>query len=249
MVAECKKLGMKPVCDHPSYCRTNKAGLYIGQHSHIAYRPYRNINSWFPSGWSQISSNWDNLCAYTANANGNYAYCNIPINTHAWRHPGQYSPGFICGATTTDTVVKVPRSFNPGFVCAKFSTSGGAKGDGSIGMVGGRRVAKGELSYLNSGSAAGSGARVASFSYFMQGPDVGSLSFEASVGGKWLTVWSKKGAQQKSVTDAWRSSGSVKLPAGTAQVSTRILGRRTAPFPHFLIHYRVPHGFIPRSQY
>ena len=30
-------------------------------------------------------------------------------------------------------------------------------------------------------------------------------------------------------------------------VSTRILGRRTAPFPPFLIPYRVPHGFTPRS--
>ena len=30
-------------------------------------------------------------------------------------------------------------------------------------------------------------------------------------------------------------------------VSTRILGRRTAPFPPFLISYRVPHGFTPRS--
>ena len=29
-------------------------------------------------------------------------------------------------------------------------------------------------------------------------------------------------------------------------VSTRILGRRTAPFPLFLIPYRVPHGFTPR---
>ena len=27
------------------------------------------------------------------------------------------------------------------------------------------------------------------------------------------------------------------------QVSTRILGRRTAPFPPFLIYNRVPHGF------
>ena len=31
------------------------------------------------------------------------------------------------------------------------------------------------------------------------------------------------------------------------QVSTRILGGRTAPFAPFLIPYRVPHGFTPRS--
>ena len=32
-----------------------------------------------------------------------------------------------------------------------------------------------------------------------------------------------------------------------AQVSTRILGRRTAPFPTFLISNRAPHGVTPRS--
>ena len=31
------------------------------------------------------------------------------------------------------------------------------------------------------------------------------------------------------------------------KVSTRILGRRTAPFQLFLIPYRAPHGFTPRS--
>ena len=31
------------------------------------------------------------------------------------------------------------------------------------------------------------------------------------------------------------------------EVSTRILGRRTAPFPPFLILNRSPHGFKPRS--
>ena len=31
-----------------------------------------------------------------------------------------------------------------------------------------------------------------------------------------------------------------------ARFSTRILGRRTAPFPPFLFPNRVPHGFIPK---
>merc|ERR1711964_773218 len=63
----------------------------------IAYRPHRRNNNYMPEGFSAIASKWDNLCSYTANANGNYALCNIPINTHAWRHPGQYNPGFMCG--------------------------------------------------------------------------------------------------------------------------------------------------------
>ena len=37
----------------------------------------------------------------------------------------------------------------------------------------------------------------------------------------------------------------VRVPRRRA--STRILGRRTAPFPPFLIPSRVPHGFAPRS--
>ena len=30
-------------------------------------------------------------------------------------------------------------------------------------------------------------------------------------------------------------------------ISAGILGRRTAPFPTFLVPHRVPHGFTPRS--
>ena len=97
MLSGCAKLGMKPVCDHPGYCKNDKAALYIGQQSHIAYKPYRKINSYFPSGWSKISDNWDGLCSYTGNANHGNALCNIPTNTHAWRSPAQYNPGFICG--------------------------------------------------------------------------------------------------------------------------------------------------------
>ena len=39
----------------------------------------------------------------------------------------------------------------------------------------------------------------------------------------------------------------MQAEAAALQVSTRILGRRTAPFPPFLIPCRVPHGFTPRS--
>ena len=43
--------------------------------------------------------------------------------------------------------------------------------------------------------------------------------------------------------------GAAAALAAAVQVgcSTRILGRRTAPFPPFLIPKRVPHGFTPRS--
>ena len=102
MVSECAKYTMKPVCDHPSYCRNDGNALYLGQAHHIAYWPHRNIMSWFPSGWNQIYMKFHNLCVYTNNANGNYALCNIPTNTHAWRTPSQYNPGFICGRSGTN---------------------------------------------------------------------------------------------------------------------------------------------------
>merc|ERR1711990_1340618 len=98
MVDSCKQYGMKPVCDHPSYCRNDKSrSLYIGQSGHLAYAPHRNNNNYAPKGFAAIASKWSNLCSYTNNANRNYALCNIPANTHAWRHPGQYNPGFVCG--------------------------------------------------------------------------------------------------------------------------------------------------------
>ena len=98
MITECKKAGMKPVCDHPSYCKNNANSLYLGQAHHMAYRPHRTINSWFPSGWSSISSNWNGLCTYTGAHGGNdKTLCNVPTNTHEWRTSAQYNPGFVCG--------------------------------------------------------------------------------------------------------------------------------------------------------
>jgi hypothetical protein len=98
MIKECAKLKMKPVCDYPSYCKTDKNALYIGQSGHLAYLPHRNTASYLPAGFAEISDNWNGLCSYTAATNGAYALCNIPVHTHAWRTPAQYNPGFMCGA-------------------------------------------------------------------------------------------------------------------------------------------------------
>eukprot|EP01048_Picozoa_sp_COSAG05_P006561 COSAG05_NODE_433_length_9859_cov_4.471004_4_plen_622_part_00 len=103
MIAECKRYGMKPICDHPSYCRTDKAALYLGQKGHLGYPPHRNQDRYKPQGWDQIQKNsysatsWDGLCYYTGHARGNYALCNVPLSTHAWKTPAQYNPGFMCG--------------------------------------------------------------------------------------------------------------------------------------------------------
>merc|ERR1711957_970142 len=39
MINECKKIGMNPLCDHPSYCKTDPKVVYIGQDNHIAHTP------------------------------------------------------------------------------------------------------------------------------------------------------------------------------------------------------------------
>eukprot|EP01048_Picozoa_sp_COSAG05_P015644 COSAG05_NODE_1907_length_3849_cov_4.846133_2_plen_742_part_01 len=107
MKAKCADMNMKPVCDHPYYCRNDNGALYIGQQSHVAYGYYRNHNYYlsrfFPGGFVQVRDLWNGLCSYTGRARGNYAFCNIPSNSHQWRHPGQINPGFVCG-TVIDKV-------------------------------------------------------------------------------------------------------------------------------------------------
>merc|ERR1719445_2606896 len=77
MIAECKKIGMKPICDHPSYCKNDANSIYIGQNHHIAYPPHRNNDSYFPAGWKDVRTQKlsGDFCTYTARANGNHALC------------------------------------------------------------------------------------------------------------------------------------------------------------------------------
>merc|ERR1712196_54633 len=95
MINDCKKIGMKPVCDRPSYCKTDKNAVYIGQTHHLAHGGHRGTSSYFPSGWSKIASEWDGLCAYTANHGSPKALCNHAAGSHAWQTPAQ-SPKFMC---------------------------------------------------------------------------------------------------------------------------------------------------------
>merc|ERR1719163_235234 len=132
MIETCTALGgMKPVCDHRAYCGTDSKSLFLGQTHHLAYAPHRKNNGYSPPGLKEIQHNWDNLCSYTANANGNYALCNIPINTHAWRHPGQVNPGFICGTVygkkVTCSATQVANS--------NFAKKGSIKGEGGSKVV------------------------------------------------------------------------------------------------------------------
>ena len=53
MRKECKKLGMKPVCEHPSYCRNDKQGIYLNQYTHLSYGThyYQDNPTWAPVGF------------------------------------------------------------------------------------------------------------------------------------------------------------------------------------------------------
>ena len=115
MKQACSRLDMKPVCDHRNYCKNDAGALYIGQQHHLAYHPHRYNNNYMPGGFASIRSNWDGVCSYTANANGNYALCNIPTNTHAWKTAAQGPRVFVCG------------SVNKRDVTATFTSSLGAR--------------------------------------------------------------------------------------------------------------------------
>ena len=80
----------------------------------------------------------------------------------------------------------------------------------------------GDVSYLNSPKFASVGSMV--FDYHMHGATMRTLSVQALVGSSWRTVWSKTGQQQRTQSEAWRSSGTVRLPSGTTQV--RFMGMK-----------------------
>jgi hypothetical protein len=106
MIAKCKSFGMRPVCDHPAYCRNDKQSLYLGQSSHISYPGHRNHGGFGPTGFDKVRDNWKGLCVYTKAANGIYALCNVPINSISWKSPKQYNPGFMCGRTSTQAALQ-----------------------------------------------------------------------------------------------------------------------------------------------
>jgi hypothetical protein len=93
---------MKPVCDHPGYCKKDKQSLYIGQRGFMSYPPHRHYSSYVPSGFRSISYHWDGLCNYgVASASARYsqsALCNMPYkHSHNTYKPSDADPGFVCG--------------------------------------------------------------------------------------------------------------------------------------------------------
>jgi hypothetical protein len=95
-IQECAKKGMKPLCDHPSYCRTDPRATYIGQTNHIAYKPHRVQDSYFPSGWSNLKGKFsDDFCTFTGNHGGQGKTLCTSGSSHAWQTPAQ-NPEIYC---------------------------------------------------------------------------------------------------------------------------------------------------------
>ena len=58
MVRECKKFGMKPVCDDPSLCANDANALYIGHNGSLARQQSG------PLGFIEVAHLWSARCSY-----------------------------------------------------------------------------------------------------------------------------------------------------------------------------------------
>lgn len=101
MEEECAKIGMKPLCDHPSYCKNNDKSIYIGQTEHVAHKPHRDDNNRYPSGWSAVKARFpQSFCTYTVNHGGHEKALCTTGGGHAWHTPSQ-NPNIMCASLTS----------------------------------------------------------------------------------------------------------------------------------------------------
>merc|ERR1711957_1163212 len=93
---ECAKKGMKPLCGNPGYCKNDPRATYIGQTNHIAYKPHRDQDSYFPSGWSDLKGKFsDDFCTFTGPHGGVGKTLCTSGSPHAWQTPAQ-NPEAYC---------------------------------------------------------------------------------------------------------------------------------------------------------
>ena len=78
MVRECKKFGMKPVCDDPSLCANDANALYIGHNGSLARQQSG------PLGFIEVAHLWSARCSY-GGTGPSFAY-SLPVHPfHARR--------------------------------------------------------------------------------------------------------------------------------------------------------------------
>jgi hypothetical protein len=119
MRESCATVGMKPVCDHPSYCKNDSGSLYIGQSTYLAYRPYRITPSFHADGFTPIRHMWQGLCSYTGNASGGgvNALCNYTPSSHMWQNLYQVAEGSTF--PYTHTYCPTADYCSGGFICGR----------------------------------------------------------------------------------------------------------------------------------
>ena len=101
MKDECAKIDMKPLCDHPTYCKNNADTIYIGQSHHMAHEDHRrNHYQYYPSGWPAIATKFPTrFCAYTDHHGGHDKALCTEGGSHAWLRPWQNN-NFMCVSLT-----------------------------------------------------------------------------------------------------------------------------------------------------
>ena len=68
MITHCSKIGMKPLCAHSDWCKSDARAVYIGQ-DHGLHHPNE---AYFPTGWSAAKSKFPaKFCEFTAGHGGN----------------------------------------------------------------------------------------------------------------------------------------------------------------------------------
>jgi hypothetical protein len=107
MVTECAKYKMKPICEHPSYCKQYSGpdgpALYLGQASHTAYGQFRKTMSNWPAGWSLAAANMFTQTGCTYQNPTSSSMCSHKPNGYGYVWD-QWSAhrGFVCGTTVPD---------------------------------------------------------------------------------------------------------------------------------------------------
>ena len=85
MENECKKFGMKPVCEHPKYCKDEPASLFIGQTGHMSVASHRQNGKTIPSGIEDVRGMWNTLCNYVSPKIDSRALCDIPYSYNTYK--------------------------------------------------------------------------------------------------------------------------------------------------------------------
>jgi hypothetical protein len=92
MINACAKLGMKPVCDHPSWCKDNDKAIYIGQTHLLSHESHASKAEYNPSGWPAIRGKFTNVCFFSAHhGTDSKTYCHHAGGGHwltsSWSRP------------------------------------------------------------------------------------------------------------------------------------------------------------------